>query len=344
VSVDPLEMAAGAAQPVQDAAQRQAATMLLTKAHDLSNVRAQPYDLKTSFISSGGLPSDGSWMLEDVSPSRGIYRWSAQGPNYAAVNLYTTTTQGLVYSNQPGGIIPLRLAQVREAIFFVNFMMGPRASLRTAVGYLNGAEQHCVLSALTFGGQSFTGGRSWEESEYCVDSNLGLLTIYSPVPGLFIHYDYSAAITFHGKIIPSGFTITEGGRTVIEAKTNSVTDPAESNNSLFDPAGLTPLGVGGEMTPPARSRGVVSLLSRSALTASNANPVIKVVVLHGCVSPDGQLSETEILASSDASFNQTALDRAKARPVFPLANRTQPGATPQSHEAYFTYEFVTSAQ
>lgn len=341
IPTDPLELVAGAAQPVQDAEQRLAATSLLTKARELSNVRAQPYQMKTSFTSSGGLPSDGSWTLEDISPSRKIYRWTAQGPNYSAVNLYTASTQGMLYTSQPGASIPLRLAQVRAAIFFVYPIIGPQASLRTASGYLDGAPQHCVLTAFAFGGQSFSGGRSWQESEYCVDSNTGLLTIYSPVPGLYVHYDYSAAIHFHGKIIPGAFSVTEAGRTVIQAKTESVNDPVDPDSALFNSAGLSPSGVGREMTPPNRSRSLIPLNGNFQQAASIANPLIQVVILHGTVAPDGQLSEVEVLASSDPSLNQTARDRAQQRNPMPFA-RSQPGATPQSHEMFFTFEFVTS--
>src|SRR5450432_4563736 len=65
IPADALELVTGAAQPVQDAQQRIAAINLLNKARDLSNVRAQPYELKTSFSSSGGLASDGNWVLDD---------------------------------------------------------------------------------------------------------------------------------------------------------------------------------------------------------------------------------------------------------------------------------------
>ena len=85
---DPLELVAGDAQPVQDAEQRAAAMNLLAKARALSNVRAYPYDLKTTFVSSGA--SEGSWSLEDTSPSRDIYRWSAQGPSYSVSYTHLT--------------------------------------------------------------------------------------------------------------------------------------------------------------------------------------------------------------------------------------------------------------
>jgi hypothetical protein len=161
VPADPLDPVTGGAQPVQNAEQRAAVVTLLQKARELSNVRAQPYDLKTTFVSNGGLPSDGSWTLEDTSPGRGLYRWTAQGPNYAAVNLYNNTTQGMLYSNQPGGVLPLRLVQVREAIFFNFGQVGPRAPFRTAAGYVNGAAQNCVLIGRGVRGQTSSGGRGW---------------------------------------------------------------------------------------------------------------------------------------------------------------------------------------
>lgn len=156
VPADPLDPVTGGAQPIQNAEQRAAVVALLQKARELSNVRAQPYDLKTTFVSNGALPSDGSWTLQDTSPGRGLYRWTAQGPNYAAVNLYNTTTQGMLYSNQPGGVLPLRLVQVREAIFFNFAPIGPQVPFRTAPGYVNGAAQNCVLIGQVLRGQTST--------------------------------------------------------------------------------------------------------------------------------------------------------------------------------------------
>jgi hypothetical protein len=66
--------------------------------------------------------------------------------------------------------------------------------------------------------------------------------------------------------------------------------------------------------------------------------MVQVVVLHGNLSPDNRLSETEILASSDSTLNQTALDRAAQWKLGP--GRTQPGATAQSEEMLFTFEFL----
>ena len=307
IPADPLELVTGAALNVQTPEQRLAAKTLLDNARNLSNVRAAPYDLKTSFTTSGSLPSDGSWTMEDISPGARIYRWSAQGPNYSAVNLYPDSTQGMAYSNQPGGVIPLRLSQVREAIFFVNPPMGPMASIRLASGYLNGAQQNCVLTMTGAGGRTFSGPRNWLEEEYCVDAGTGLLTTYSPAPGLYVRYDYSSAKQFHGKTIPGGFTISEGGREIVQARTESVTDPPSAQSPSFATAGLTAVGIGRVMNPASRMR---SLAPLGRIAGQSGNPVVQVVVLHGNLSSDNRLSEMEILASSDSTLNQTALDRA----------------------------------
>jgi hypothetical protein len=336
---DAQELVTGAAQPVQDAQQRIAAIGLLDKAHELSNVRAHPYDLKTSFTASGGLASDGSWTLEDISPGR-KYRWTANGPNYSAVNLYPESSANGLYGNQPSGILPLRLIQVRSAIFFIYPAIGPYASVRTATGSLNGAQQNCVLVVIGAGNRTFAGGRNWEESEYCVDAQTGLLSQYSPAPGLFVRYDYSSAIRFHNRSIPNAFTISENGQTVVEARTVSVTDPPAGTDPMFNPAGLTPLGSGRAMNP-GMNFAIPAFAQGQRLPASNANAAMQMVTLHGNLAGDGQLSEVEILASSDPSLNQAALSQAGS-----LAHgraEKQPGATAQSSEFLMTFEFVTPA-
>ncbi len=342
IPADPLEMVNGNAEPVQNTEQRAAATALVINAHALSNVRGQPYHLKTSFVSSGRLPSDGNWMLEDVSPSRTIYRWTAQGPNYAGVNLYSGGAPGLLYTNQVNATLPLRLAQVRAAIFFNVPGVGPQLSMRTASGYLNGVKLNCVLITFGFQAHALTGGRGWEESEYCVDPSTGLMITYSAVPGLYVHFDYTNAIKFHSKIIPSSFTISEAGQVVIEAKTESVADPPDSKNPLFDSTGLTAAGVGSIMTSPSRSRRFVPPGGTARTASTLTSAAIQIVVVHGTVSADGHLSEAEILTSTDASLNQQALDQATSRSGFPF--EPQPGATRQSHELIMTLEFVKTGQ
>jgi hypothetical protein len=90
----------------------------------------------------------------------------------------------------------------------------------------------------------------------------------------------------------------------VEARTESVTDPANLDPALFEPAGLTQVGVGPVSGMPWYVRSDVNA------GGLDANRTIQAVVLHGMLSPDGALSETKVVASSNASLNQSALDKA----------------------------------
>ena len=341
IPVDPLELV-NSAQTAPDAQQRLAAIDLLNKAHDRSNVRARAYDLKTTFQTYGGGASDGTWMLQDTSPAPRMYRWAAQGPGYSSINYYPDSTQGMLYSNQPASVLPLRLMQVRDAIFFTYQIPGPQASVRTATASLNGAQQNCVLVVIGAGNRSFSGGRNWEESEYCVDARTGLLSTWSPAPGLFVQYDYSGAMSFHGRTIPGGFTITQGGQKIIEAKTVSIGDPPKADDAMFSTNGLSAISVGREMAPPVIFRSVMPVPGQR-FPLSNEKAVMQVVLVHGTVKDDGHLGESEILASTDSSLNQIALQQAGT--VSPRTSAAgQPGVTQPSHEVFFTFQFLTQSR
>ncbi len=244
IPYDPLELVTRDAQFVSSPEDRAAADELLVKAQRLSNVRLQPYDLKTTFVTNGSLPSDGAWTLEDISPGADLYRWTAQGPSYNGVFLLKDR---LFSSNQQNPTIPLRLLQVRHAIFYPPAAIGPTAAVRVATRSLDGVPVQCVLVSMGFratSGDAYSSGRSYREAEYCVDSKTGLLMISSPAPGLYVRYNYQNAIHFHRSIIPSGFTISENGRAVIEAKTDSVSESPAASTSIVQPSGMYPVGVG----------------------------------------------------------------------------------------------------
>lgn len=336
VPYDPSEVVVGEAHLVQNAEERATTLQLLLTARRLSNVRLHAYDLKTTFTSYGSLPSDGRWSLEDTSPGANIYRWTAQGPSFSGVFL---SVDRLLSSNEPGGAVPLRLAQVRSAIFGVYYPeISPYAALRVANGYLNSGAVRCVLVSRGILGKTepdFANGRSFEESEYCVDPKTGLLLMYSPFAGEYIHYDYANAQHFHDMIIPDRFTITEGGKTIIEAKTDSVTDSPPRNSNLFVPTGLSPIGAGVVFEVPSLVRDNRPL--PNALPGESAKT--QVVIVHGVASPDGKLNEAEVVTSTDSSLNQTALDQAASNPMLRIGTDTQPGAARHPREIVFTEEF-----
>lgn len=332
VPPDPLELVMGDAQPVTDVNQRAEVVNLLLNAHQHSNVRAQPYDLKTTFTVTGSL-SSGQWQTEDTSPSASLYRWTTQGPNYSAVNL---NVNRVFYSSQPATGLPLRLVQVREAIFKTPPLVGPYATLRTANASLNGVNLVCALVAHNATAPAGTGGRQWKEEEYCVDPNAGTLVTYSEAPGVYVHYDYSKALQFHSKLIPNGFTITQAGETIVEAQTESVTDPA-NNPTAFQTTGLNQIGVGGIMSLSAWHAWTMQ-----PLPAGSQSATAQVVVLHAMQSPTGQISDVEVLASTDTSLNESAMAVASNWQGRMMGPDAQAGATPQSHELVLTIEYVPS--
>jgi hypothetical protein len=340
---DPLELVTDDAQPVTDPEQRAAEIAVLDNARNLSYVRAHPYDLNTTFTSFD--PASGTnseWTEEDIWPGQDIYRWSTEGPQYSAIFL---TKDSLLSSNQPTNAIPLRLAQVRDAIFFAYTWVHEHASVRTATGTLAGEELHCILIAHNVGTRILTGARNWDEYEYCIEPNTGLLMTYSPAPGIYYHYDYQGAAHFHGKIIPSEFTISEAGRIVVEARTLSVTDPVGPNSPIFSGEGLKPLGTG----PATLGAAVFSVgggfLPNLRPQTVSSPPKLQIVVVAGITASDGHLAESEILASTAEDLDQAAIDQANkfGRMQCGCGPGTAPGAVKPSREVIYVVRIFQNA-
>lgn len=328
VPSDPLELVTGDAQPVIDAAQRAEIVDLLVQAHRHSNVRAQPYDLKTTFTISSSL-SAGDWQEEDISPSGDFYRWAVAGPGYSTLNV---NTHHLFYSSQQSTVLPIRLMQVHQAIFRPQAVVGPRATLRIANATLDGIDLTCALVTHNALAPAVPGGRRWEEQEWCVDPKAGTLVTFSEAPGSYVRYDYSKALEFNGKLIPNGFTITQAGETIIQAQAGSVTKPS-ANPEAYQTAGLNQIGAGAamalapwefRMTLPARVSGV-------QVTAT------QVVAVHAMQSTAGDISDAEVIASSDPALNETALHFATE--LF-RGQSSQTGTTPQSREVLMILRYT----
>jgi hypothetical protein len=330
----PLELVTEGARLARTAEEREAVIALLTKARQLLNVRAQPYDLKTTFAVSSSAAANGTWILEDTYPSSGLYRWTAQGPAYSAIYLLKNNIQ---YSDQRGAAIPLRLIQVREAIFFTYPVVTEQTRLRAADASLNGLNLRCALLQQRFDllGEALPPGRSWDEFEYCIDPRSGLLVTYSPAPGLYIHYDYSKAFRFHKQIIPGAFSIAVARETVIEAKIQSLRNPIKRNRNQFEPGELSQLGVGPMMTTGVGMYGQLQVPSDLVSDQGTGD----MVIAHGELSSDGRVSNVEILTGTNTSLNPYAMDRA-SRWRRPEAAPDQPGTTPQTREVIFRFAVV----
>ncbi len=334
VSAERFELVTGDAQSIEDAKERGDIVTLVTESRRHSNVRVQPYDIKTAFNALGSGSSDGSWEMEDISPGANVYRWTAQGPGYSAVHLILNK---VLYSNRSTDNLPMRLAQARAAMFFTESSFGPRASVRHASGNLDGLDLTCVLVAHNMMGRTVSGGRSWDEAEYCIDPKSKTVVTYSPLPGLYIHYDYGSAIQFHDTIVPGKFTITQAGQPVIEARTVSVADPVK-DAAAFQSTGLNTIGMGPAMSPPWHYH--ANAPAPNGITIDQP----QVVVIHGMQSPKGRLSDLELLASSNPSLNNSALQYASKWKAGPMGAVVEPGTTPESHEVFLTIHYLSPQQ
>ena len=329
IPADPLEFVTGDAQVVTTAEARAQILALLNRAHALSNIRSGAYDLKSTVTSFGSGSNEGSWQLEDTSPAPGFYRWTVQGPTYSATNLYNNQ---LLYSNHPAGAAPLRLQQVRTAIFFafLNTAFQRSALIRAAGATYSGRRITCVLLS-GMNPPPLDRGRLWEETEYCIDRSSGLLLTYSAAPGSYVLYDYSKTLQLNGSVIPTKITITEAGTPTVEAQLQSLTTPAHASVAAFTPpAGATPIGAGPLMAAP--SRFPIFIAEKRGTPGSSVQPVI----VHGVMNPEGRIVETEIAQTSNPSLNQRALSVVQQW----QGRSTAPGATPLQREVFVNVKFV----
>lgn len=90
------------------------------------------------------------------------------------------------------------------------------------------------------------------------------------------------------------------------------------------------------MTAPWHFRSMVPLAD---VTPGNS----QTVVIHGMQSASGQMSDTEVVASSSSALNRQALELASKTPGAATAEDGEPGATVQSHEVVMTIQFASLA-
>lgn len=73
------------------------------------------------------------------------------------------------------------------------------------------------------------------EREYCIDPKSGLLQILSDAPGIYVVYDYTGAVNFHGHTVARQISIFEGGKEVLEAHVDQLTDAGNIASGLLTP-------------------------------------------------------------------------------------------------------------
>jgi hypothetical protein len=337
VPADALELAAGQIQTVDAPDKRAAVVQLLSRARESYALRSagRGYDLKVSFtVNSGGETKyDGQWEMEDVfDPQQGL-RWTAS----TAAGYTTTqiTSHGMFYREGTASIIPLRLQEARAALFdpIPPVPLLERDAIRTSASTYGGAPVTCVLLSASGSAATAAAGRSWEETEECVDPQSGLLRVHSQVPGRYYAYDYTNAAQFAGRVFPRKVVITEGGQTVSEITVNSLVDLPAADPNLFVPT--EEMKAAGPAVAMAGAQKIWFLSGRRPFkTRATAHPVC----VFGLITASGQLVEAHSLQPSDP--NSAAAVEAAERMNF--SHATPPGMRPEQHFVFIIDKFVST--
>ena len=337
---DPLELVSG---PVEIAAApetRTTALELANRARDHYTLRSAlvGYDLKVHFtVDSGGATEyDGAWQMEDIfDPKQGLH-WTAKSDS--GYSITEISVKGKHYAQGTPGNFPLRLQEARAAL--LDAIPSPayiqRHEIRTSAAVFDGSQVVCLLVAGFGTTESLPSGRSWDETEDCIDPQSGLLKMQSQAPGRYFSYDYTNAPSVAGHILPRNVTVTEGGKVVSKITVDSLEELSSADPSLFVP------------TPEMKQRGQPNIMAgaqkiwRDAGSPSfSLGGTIEPVCVFGLVTPSGKLIEAHSLQPSDPHSGE-AVEAAlhMSFPSPPVRGKARPPA--QQHFEFVYVMFASS--
>jgi hypothetical protein len=114
---------------------------------------------------------------------------------------------GRIADQQRISMIPMRAQMLWNEVLWAAAaaVNGPGAAgIRTAPAQWNGKPVTCLLiSGVTASPYVERQSRLWEENEYCIANDSGLLQIHSFAPGTYTVFSYSKNLQFHGKPWPT---------------------------------------------------------------------------------------------------------------------------------------------
>lgn len=330
VPADPHELVTGVIKVLDETDQRASVLGLIERARQNSDLHApagHPFDLKVSFEAAGDVAQTGSGQMEEIWLEVRKWRWTSSFGSFTQTRLMN----GRMYDENPA-FLPLRLQMVRGAIFWP-IHMGPNELIRIAPGTWNGSPVMCVLGSQPRFEAAKSNGRSWEESEFCIDTKSGLLQTYSVAPGMYAVYDYSKPVRFHTSILPSTISIYEAGTVALTIHLDGITDAGQVDPKVLEP------------TQKMQSQGTGPIIAGGYhwLAPGGASPIplkdmIQPVIVHALLNPQGKVEEAEALQTSNATLASTAVALVKNSTYMPQQN----GRALQ-REAFIDVRFTPSA-
>jgi hypothetical protein len=327
---DPLELVTGPTQVPGTAEARGALVALMVNAaeHYALHARGGPaHILQMSFNATAStLYQGGTGQLRETWISGQNWRWDA---NLGGYTLLRISSNAAIYDQTPGSLIPVRLKMLANAVFAPIEGAPRQETLRSASVAWKGAQLTCILASAQGNPQVPMNGRQWFETEYCIDPATGLLNIFSIAPGVYVVYDYTNALKFHGLVLPGRVSICENGTTVLDAQLTSIADT--------DPADMRPFTPTAQMISQG-SATALALPARFAVPVPGKVPgnMIQPVIIHAIIDSTGAVRESESLQTSGVST--TALDlvnRMNFGQVKPAS-----GAPPTERESYINVRFI----
>lgn len=296
IPADPHELVIGEAQAPATPAERATALNLLERARqngDMHFAGSAPFNLTARFTASGSVQFTGQGEVTETWLNGRNWRWTANLGDYWQVR---TSANGHISDDQPVAVVPMRVQMLRAAIFNPVHAVPAGSGIRTAAAQSNGVQVTCLLG--TERGQ-FPGGhpRFWEEREYCMENESGLLRIYSEAPGVYVEYGYDQRLQFHGRTVPDQITVYVAGAPVIEAQLtiSDIGSAGESFAANRPSTGEPPvmLGQAARFPIPAQER----------TTLKEIQPV----VVHVTINRQGNLLEEELVSAADPALGRKAL-------------------------------------
>jgi hypothetical protein len=297
----PLELVTGSARALITPEERDAAMDLLARARQNVTLHAAgvpPFQMKVSFTSTGGSQFEGDGTMEEIYAGP-VLRWTARLASSSQMHL---VSGGQTFATNPAEPVPLRVQMVRGAIFEPIGPAPGTGMIRAQNVQRDGQELTCLL--LSGSVPTAPMPRQWVETEFCIDPQTALLHSWSVAPGIYVNYDYSDAIQFHGRTLARQITVVEGNKPVLQIHIDSLKDADNLDPAIFQPTH--------EMTSagPAFVLGYPRRFPMRAGMLENSTPqMIQPVIVHATLSNvDGRVLEAEALQDTNAQLAQDAVE------------------------------------
>jgi hypothetical protein len=275
-----------------------------------------------SFNASGAVSYTGPGELTETWSSGRAWRWTSSLGSYSQVRV---GSNGALYDDKRVAQVPMRVQMLRGAVFGPIRVNTSGAMIRSAAVQYNGHPATCIL--LSRGAAPEASGRSWVETEYCVDDATGLLDVYSEAPGMYAYYDYSRGLEFHGRTLPNHVTIYVAGASVIDAQV-SVADAPSADASLFTPTA--------EMLTNGPVLSMMYGMRFPVIAQGAPGNAISPVIVHATLDSEGKAMEQEVASAADPSLVQPAMELVKSE-TFASSDSPQ-------RDVYINVRFVPRSQ